>query len=160
MPGKIPGWFQKRFQETVQEYTQREQAELDLIAGFPELMNCLWKEHSSTITARRLLVPDETKVTVAYALGNFPGIAPMTQRELIQLRHHCQNNRELVELLRDADFDVTYWEPEIGAHEWPFWNAWIDCALDWYAPGPMKPSTVHVDYTALTELRPPDRQKS
>ncbi len=95
MPGKIPGWFQKRFQETVQEYTQREQAELDLIAGFPELMNCLWKEHSSTITARRLLVPDETKVTVAYALGNFPGIAPMTQRELIQLRHHCQNNREL-----------------------------------------------------------------
>ena len=71
----------------------------------------------------------------------------------------CENNRDLVRLLRNADFDVTYWEPDIGAHEWPFWNAWIDCALDWYAPGPMKPSTVPVDYSALTELRPPEGQK-
>ncbi len=57
-------------------------------------MNCLWKEHSVTITARRILVPDETKVTMAYALGECPGIAPMTQRDLIQLRLRCQNNRE------------------------------------------------------------------
>ena len=71
----------------------------------------------------------------------------------------CQNNRDLVRLLKSADFDVTYWEPEIGAHEWPFWNAWIDCALDWYAPGEMRPSSANVDYTALTELRPPDKQR-
>ncbi len=71
----------------------------------------------------------------------------------------CQNNRDLAELLQDADFDVTYWEPEVGGHEWPFWNAWIDCALDWYAPGPLRPSTAPVDYSGLTELRPPDRQK-
>lgn len=71
----------------------------------------------------------------------------------------CQNNRDLVKLLKDADFDVTYWEPDIGAHEWPFWNAWIDCALDWYAPGPMKPSSADVDYTALTQLRPPQENK-
>ena len=68
----------------------------------------------------------------------------------------CANNRELAQLLRDAGFDVTYWEPEIGGHEWPFWNAWIDCALDWFAPGELKPSTAHVDYTALTSARPPD----
>ena len=71
----------------------------------------------------------------------------------------CQNNRDLAELLDKAGFDVTYWEPEIGGHEWPFWNAWIDCALDWYAPGPMKPSTAPVDYSALTQLRPPNAQK-
>ncbi len=45
-----------------------------------------------------------------------------------------ENNREVVKLLRDTGFDVTYWEPGIGGHEWPFWNAWIDCALDWFAP--------------------------
>ena len=67
----------------------------------------------------------------------------------------CKNNRELAQLLRNAGFDVTYWEPEIGGHEWPFWNAWIDCALDWFAPGELKPSTANVDYTELTEARPP-----
>ena len=70
----------------------------------------------------------------------------------------CQANRDVMELLRSAGFDVTYWEPEIGGHEWPFWNAWIDCALDWYAPGPMCPSSVDVDYSALTKLRPPEQQ--
>lgn len=68
----------------------------------------------------------------------------------------CGSNREVVHLLEDAGFDVTYWEPGIGGHEWPFWNAWIDCALDWFAPGPMTPSSAGGDYTALTELRPPD----
>lgn len=62
-------------------------------------------------------------------------------------------------LLKEAGFDVTYWEPEIGSHEWPFWNAWIDCALDWYAPGEMKPSSANVDYTGITSLRPPDEGK-
>ena len=71
----------------------------------------------------------------------------------------CESNRQMAQLLRDAGFDVTYWEPEIGAHEWPFWNAWIDCALDWFAPGEMKPSTADVDYTGLTSLRPPEQQK-
>ena len=71
----------------------------------------------------------------------------------------CENNREVVELLQDADFDVTYWEPEIGSHEWPFWNAWIDCALDWFAPGEMKPSSANVDYSGITNLRPPDEGK-
>ncbi len=70
----------------------------------------------------------------------------------------CANNREVVHLLEDADFDVTYWEPGIGGHEWPFWNAWIDCALDWFAPGPMHPSSANVDYTALTEARPPKKK--
>ena len=70
----------------------------------------------------------------------------------------CESNRQMVKLLRDAGFDVTYWEPDIGAHEWPFWNAWIDCALDWFAPGEMKPSTADVDYTELTSLRPPEQQ--
>ena len=54
---------------------------------------------------------------------------------------------------------MTYWEPGIGGHEWPFWNAWIDCALDWFAPGPLRPSSAGGDYTALTELRPPDEGK-
>ena len=67
----------------------------------------------------------------------------------------CQTNREFVQLFRDCGFDVTYHEPDIGAHEWPFWNAWIDCALDWFNPGEMNPSSAHVDYTALTSLRPP-----
>lgn len=67
----------------------------------------------------------------------------------------CESNREFVRVLRERDFDVTYWEPEIGAHEWPFWNAWIDCALDWFAPGEMKPSSAPVDYSALTTLRDP-----
>ena len=66
----------------------------------------------------------------------------------------CQTNRDFVQLFRDCGFDVTYHEPDIGAHEWPFWNAWIDCALDWYAPGEMHPSSADVDYTALTSLRP------
>lgn len=70
----------------------------------------------------------------------------------------CQSNRDFVELLRSCNFDVTYWEPDIGAHEWPFWNAWIDCALDWFAPGEMKPSTAPVDYSALTSLRFPQKQ--
>ena len=69
----------------------------------------------------------------------------------------CQANRDVMDLLRDAGFDATYWEPEIGGHEWPFWNAWIDCALDWFAPGEMKPSSAEVDYTALTSLRAPDK---
>lgn len=69
----------------------------------------------------------------------------------------CQSNRDFSELLRANDFDVTYWEPEIGGHEWPFWNAWIDCALDWYAPGEMKPTTAGGDYSALTSLRAPDK---
>ncbi len=69
----------------------------------------------------------------------------------------CTANREVMSLLREAGFDVTYWEPEIGGHEWPFWNAWIDCALDWYAPGEPQPSTAPVDYSALTEARPPDK---
>ena len=69
----------------------------------------------------------------------------------------CQANRDVMALLKGAGFDVTYWEPEIGGHEWPFWNAWIDCALDWYAPGELKPSTVPVDYSALTEARPPEK---
>lgn len=68
----------------------------------------------------------------------------------------CQSNRDVVALLRDAGFDVTYHEPDIGVHEWPFWNAWIDCALDWYAPGEMRPSTAEPDYSALTSLRPPE----
>lgn len=71
----------------------------------------------------------------------------------------CQNNRDVAQLLRDAGFDVTYHEPDIGAHEWPFWNAWIDCALDWYAPGEMRPSTAEIDYSALTSLRPPQDQQ-
>ena len=71
----------------------------------------------------------------------------------------CDNNREVAHLLKDAGFDVTYWEPEIGSHEWPFWNAWIDCALDWFAPGEMKPSTANVDYSELTEARPPNEGK-
>ena len=71
----------------------------------------------------------------------------------------CNANREVVRLLEDANFDVTYWEPGIGGHEWPFWNAWIDCALDWFAPGPLRPSSAGGDYTALTELRPPDEGK-
>lgn len=69
----------------------------------------------------------------------------------------CDANRELVGLLKNAGFDVTYWEPEIGGHEWPFWNAWIDCALDWFAPGELKPSTAQTDYTELTSLRPADK---
>lgn len=69
----------------------------------------------------------------------------------------CQNNRDVVKLLRDTGFDVTYWEPGIGGHEWPFWNAWIDCALDWFAPGEMRPTTAGGDYTALTSLRAPDK---
>lgn len=72
----------------------------------------------------------------------------------------CQQNRDFVHLLDENGFDVTYHEPDIGAHEWPFWNAWIDCALDWYAPGEMRPSTAPVDYTALTSLRPPGQQQS
>lgn len=68
----------------------------------------------------------------------------------------CQANRDVVAQLEDCGFDVTYHEPDIGAHEWPFWNAWIDCALDWYAPGEMRPSTAPVDYTPLTSLRPPE----
>ena len=71
----------------------------------------------------------------------------------------CQTNREFVQLFRDCGFDVTYHEPDIGAHEWPFWNAWIDCALDWFNPGEMKPSSADVDYTALTSLRPPQQQQ-
>lgn len=70
----------------------------------------------------------------------------------------CPYNRDLVGLLRDDGFDVTYHEPDIGAHEWPFWNAWIDCALDWFAPGEMRPSSANVDYTALTSLRAPKPQ--
>lgn len=69
----------------------------------------------------------------------------------------CENNREVVKLLRDTGFDVTYWEPGIGGHEWPFWNAWIDCALDWFAPGEMRPTTAGGDYTALTSLRAPGK---
>ena len=69
----------------------------------------------------------------------------------------CQTNREFVQLFRDCGFDVTYHEPDIGAHEWPFWNAWIDCALDWFNPGEMRPSSADVDYTALTSLRPPQQ---
>ena len=69
----------------------------------------------------------------------------------------CQTNREFVQLFRNCGFDVTYHEPDIGAHEWPFWNAWIDCALDWFNPGEMKPSSADVDYTALTSLRPPQQ---
>ena len=70
----------------------------------------------------------------------------------------CQTNRDFVAALRDCGFDVTYHEPDIGAHEWPFWNAWIDCALDWFNPGEMRPSSADVDYTALTSLRPPQQQ--
>ena len=70
----------------------------------------------------------------------------------------CQPNRDFVQLLSDNGFDVTYHEPDIGAHEWPFWNAWIDCALDWFNPGEMRPSSADVDYTALTSLRPPQQQ--
>lgn len=69
----------------------------------------------------------------------------------------CPHNRDFVGLLRSCGFDVTYWEPEIGAHEWPFWNAWIDCALDWFAPGEMRPSSAPVDYSALTSLRPAEK---
>lgn len=69
----------------------------------------------------------------------------------------CQTNRDFVATLRDCGFDVTYHEPDIGAHEWPFWNAWIDCALDWFNPGEMHPSSADVDYTALTNLRPPQQ---
>ena len=61
-----------------------------------------------------------------------------------------EENRAYRDVLLDCGFNVTYHEPDIGEHEWPFWNAWIDCALDWYAPGPMKPSTAKVDYTGLT----------
>lgn len=68
----------------------------------------------------------------------------------------CQANRDVVAQLVDCGFDVTYHEPDIGAHEWPFWNAWIDCALDWYAPGEMHPSTAPVDYSPLTRLRAPE----
>lgn len=70
----------------------------------------------------------------------------------------CQYNRDVAAELRDCGFDVTYHEPDIGAHEWPFWNAWIDCALDWFAPGEMHPSTAPVDYSALTSLRPPAKE--
>ena len=61
-----------------------------------------------------------------------------------------KQNRAYRDVLLESGFDVTYHEPDIGEHEWPFWNAWIDCALDWYNPGPMKPSTAPVDYTELT----------
>ena len=67
----------------------------------------------------------------------------------------CAYNRQVVGEFRDCGFDVTYHEPDIGAHEWPFWNAWIDCALDWFAPGEMHPSTAPVDYSGLTSLRSP-----
>lgn len=67
----------------------------------------------------------------------------------------CENNREVARLLEDAGFDVTYWEPDIGSHEWPFWDAWIDCALDWFAPGEMKPTTAPSDYSDLTNMRVP-----
>ena len=67
----------------------------------------------------------------------------------------CAYNRQVVGELRDCGFDVTYHEPDIGAHEWPFWNAWIDCALDWFAPGEMRPSTAPTDYSALTSLCAP-----
>ena len=61
-----------------------------------------------------------------------------------------EQNRAYRDVLLECGFNVTYHEPDIGEHEWPFWNAWIDCALDWYAPGPMKPSTEPEDYTELT----------
>ena len=54
-------------------------------------------------------------------------------------------------------FDVTYREPGIGGHEWPFWTAWLDCALEWNAPGAMRPTTAGGDYTALTSLRAPGK---
>lgn len=69
----------------------------------------------------------------------------------------CETNRAFVDELRGDGFDVTYHEPDIGGHEWPFWNAWIDCALDWFNPGEMRPSSADVDYTALTGLRAPAR---
>jgi len=71
----------------------------------------------------------------------------------------CANNKGYAELLKKNGFDVTYHEAEIGGHEWPFWNAWIDCALDWFAPGEMRPSTADVDYSAITSLVPADQLK-
>ncbi len=70
-----------------------------------------------------------------------------------------QTNRDFVKTFEDCGFDVTYHEPELGAHEWPFWKAWIDCALDWFAPGEMKPTTAMIDYSDITRLKLPEEIK-